>query len=250
MNWILAVPRESTSLFRRGRSAIQASHQVAQNSSTTTLPCNAPQSARAPSGACSSCVNCKGGAGVPLCGSAHTESDPKENAAIETRQRRQTALRLRTRPKFAFTCFPPFFPRRGLRGQNRGVNFSRPGRSRLLLYPYVCVSAVKRTSRQAAHNLLKHLSALLIILELIEARTGRSQQHYISRLRHDVGPVHRILQGFRMYDLDTSNLRFDLGRRRADRVHALHPLPQQVVEHAIVAALVFAAKNQMDARRK
>ena len=43
-------------------------------------------------------------------------------------------------------------------------------------------------------------------------------------------------------------LRFDLRRRRADRVDALHPLAQQIVEHGVVAAFVFAAENQVDVR--
>src|SRR5205814_9935437 len=39
-------------------------------------------------------------------------------------------------------------------------------------------------------------------------------------------------------------------RRRTDRVHPLRSLLQQFVERRVIAALVLAAKNKMDVRRK
>src|ERR1035437_9496998 len=105
MNWNLAKSSVAASLLRSGISATQGPHQVAQNSSTTTLPRKLCQSAFAPGGACSSCVNCNGGAGVPFSGSAHTESDPKRTVAKITRQRGQRKPQIRTRLKLMFAFF-------------------------------------------------------------------------------------------------------------------------------------------------
>src|SRR6202021_221021 len=102
------------------------------------------------------------------------------------------------------------------------------------------------SSPQSPHNLLKNLPALLIILELIEARTSRRQQHHIAWLRHSVRLAECVLQGLCVDHFNILNLRFDLRRRRPDRVHTLHPLPQQIIEHSVVAALVLAANNEMD----
>ena len=45
-------------------------------------------------------------------------------------------------------------------------------------------------------------------------------------------------------------MRLDLSGRRSNRIHALHPLPQQFVEQCVVAAFVFATQNQVDVRGK
>src|ERR1700728_3799683 len=108
----------------------------------------------------------------------------------------------------------------------------------------------KQASLQPPYNLLKHLSALLIILELIEARASWSQQHYITRLGYGIGLAQSVFQSFGVYDLDIFNLRLNLPRRRADRISPLHPLPQQVVEHTVVTTFILAAKNEVDVRRK
>ena len=58
--------------------------------------------------------------------------------------------------------------------------------------------------------------------------------------------ANRVFQGFGVIDFGRSvNLRFDLGSRRADRVNALHALPQEIVEHGVVAALILATENQV-----
>ena len=57
---------------------------------------------------------------------------------------------------------------------------------------------------ERAHNLFEHLSPVLIALELIETRAGRSQQHHVPRLRHGVRFAKSILQRLRMYNFYTS----------------------------------------------
>ena len=106
INWNLVGSSEATSLFRSGISATHPSHHVAQNSSTTTLPRRLCQSAFAPGGACSSCVNCNGGAGVPFSGSADAVNDPRRTVAKIARQRGQTAPRTCIRTKSAFMSTP------------------------------------------------------------------------------------------------------------------------------------------------
>ncbi len=83
---------------------------------------------------------------------------------------------------------------------------------------------ISGTSLQPPHNLLKHLPALLIILELIKAGASRSQQHHITRLGHSIRLAQRILQRLGVHNFDVLNLRFDLPGRRADRIHPLHAL--------------------------
>ena len=41
------------------------------------------------------------------------------------------------------------------------------------------------------------------------------------------------------------DLGFDLFRGFADRIHALHSLPQQIVQDGVVAPLVFASEDDM-----
>ena len=60
-----------------------------------------------------------------------------------------------------------------------------------------------------------------------------------------------VLQRLGVDDLSCAfDLRFDLVRGRADRVHALHPLAQQIVQHRVVAAFIFAAENQVNVAGK
>src|SRR5277367_2747710 len=77
-------------------------------------------------------------------------------------------------------------------------------------------------SRQPPHNLLEHLPALLVILELIEAGAGGRQQNHIARHCGRVRLANRILQSLGVNDLTLrkNNLALDLRRRRPDRVHA------------------------------
>src|ERR1700678_1211190 len=112
---------------------------------------------------------------------------------------------------------------------------------------------VKRLSSQPPHNSLKHPPPLLIILKLIEAGARRRQQHHITRLRHGIRLAESILQRLRMNDFYVpvfrrNDLRLDLPRRRADRIYPLHSLPQQFVEHAVIAAFILTAENEVDVR--
>ena len=107
-----------------------------------------------------------------------------------------------------------------------------------------CPSVVK-TSGQPLHYFLEHLPAMLVVAKLIEAGAGRSQQHDIAGLAARWPRASRLSPGSRRARSPAAalDLGLDLVRRRADRVNALHPLPQQFVQHGIVAALILAAKN-------
>ncbi len=77
------------------------------------------------------------------------------------------------------------------------------------------------------HHLFKHAPAMLIALELIEARTGRSKKNDVALRRRFAGTPNSIFQSFRVFDFGRPlNLRFDLRRRSANRVHALDSLAQ------------------------
>ncbi len=104
MNWNFAGSSDSTSWLRCGRLATQGEHQVAQNSSTTTLPFRLAQSALAPKGACSSFRESKGGAGVPFSGCAHSEAVPSKTAKRAIRLPRE-ATRMCTRSNIR--CISP-----------------------------------------------------------------------------------------------------------------------------------------------
>src|SRR5208283_730271 len=65
------------------------------------------------------------------------------------------------------------------------------------------------------------------------------------------GASDRVFQSLSVFDFGSAlNLRFDLGGRGPYGVDALHSLPQQLVEHGVVAALIFAPKNQVNIRRE
>ena len=91
---------------------------------------------------------------------------------------------------------------------------------------------------------------MFVALKLIEAGAGRSQQNNVARHSGLAGAPDGVFQSFRMIDFGSAlNLRFDLGGCGSYRVHALDALPQQVVEHCVVAALILAAENQVNVCR-
>src|ERR1035437_3145072 len=100
---------------------------------------------------------------------------------------------------------------------------------------------------QLANQVLEDPSAVFIAVKLIEAGTGRSQQHYIARTGGFAGALDRVLERPDAYDLSSSHLRLNLCRCRADGVHPLHSLFEQCIQHAVVAALVLATKNEVNA---
>src|SRR5438067_10587172 len=94
-------------------------------------------------------------------------------------------------------------------------------------------------------------STMLVVLKLIEARTGRSQQHDVSRLGEAAGTIHRILEGLAGQYFDGGlYMRADLFGRSAYGVDALHPFPQQMVHQRVVAVLVLAAEDEVNVAGK
>src|SRR6266481_8560881 len=103
--------------------------------------------------------------------------------------------------------------------------------------------------RQRMHCLFEHLTAMFVALKLIKAGASRSQKNHVTRDGSFARAADSVFQSLRMIDFGSAlNLRFDLGGRGPDGVHALHPLSQQFMEHGIVAALILAAENQVQVR--
>src|SRR4029077_9998064 len=104
--------------------------------------------------------------------------------------------------------------------------------------------------RQRIHRFFEHSPAMFVALELIKTGAGRSQKNHVACDGRFTRASDSIFQSFRMVDFDRAlNLRFDLRSRGPDGVHALHPLPQQLIEQAIVASLILAPENQMQVWR-
>src|SRR5258708_1791010 len=113
-------------------------------------------------------------------------------------------------------------------------------------------SITLRRSRhgQRMHRLFEHSPAMLVALKLIKAGARRSKKNNVAHHGRFTRAPHRIFQGFRTFDFGSAlNLRFDLAGRGADCVHALHPLPQQFMEHGVIAAFILAPKNQVQVWR-
>ena len=91
---------------------------------------------------------------------------------------------------------------------------------------------------------------MLVTPELVKTGTCGRQQDHIPRLSNRIRFPQSTLQSLSVNHLSAFNLRLDLLRRGANRIHALHPLPKQLVKNQVVAALILAAKNQMDVRGK
>src|ERR1700687_1728515 len=94
---------------------------------------------------------------------------------------------------------------------------------------------------QLANEVFEAPSTVFVTVKLIEAGTGRSQQHYIAGTGGLASALDRGLKRPHACDLGSLRLRLDLGGRRTDGVHALHPLLEQRIQHAVIAALVLAA---------
>jgi len=92
------------------------------------------------------------------------------------------------------------------------------------------------------HSFFEYSASVFITLKLIKAGTGGSKKNDISGHSRFAGSPNSVLESFRMFNFrSTLNLRFDLGGCGPDGVHALHSLPQQIVEYGIVAAFVLSA---------
>ncbi len=101
--------------------------------------------------------------------------------------------------------------------------------------------------RPAHDNFFEQPPAMLIVLKLIEARASRSKQNNVPATADSLA---RRTAFSRVPACSISgralNLRLDLRRRRTNRVHPFHPLPQQIVKHAVIAAFILAAENQSE----
>src|ERR1039457_3757299 len=103
---------------------------------------------------------------------------------------------------------------------------------------------------QLANQVFEYPSAVFVAVKLIEAGAGWSQQHYIARTGRFTGPLDRGLQRPDTCDLSSLRLRLDLSGSRANGIDALHSLLEQRIQHTVVAALVLAAKNEVNAAGK
>src|ERR1039458_8456911 len=100
---------------------------------------------------------------------------------------------------------------------------------------------------QLANQVFEYPSAVFVAVKLIEAGASWSQQYYIARTDRFASPLDCGLQRPDARDLSSLRLRLNLCGSRADGVHALHSLLEQRIQHTVVAALVLAAKNEVDA---
>src|SRR5271155_4729743 len=92
---------------------------------------------------------------------------------------------------------------------------------------------------------------MFVILELVEAGARGRKQNDIARRSTFAGASESVFERLRALNFGRAlNLRLDLGGRGSNRIDAFHSPPQQLIEHRVVAALVLAAKNQMNIRRK
>jgi len=88
---------------------------------------------------------------------------------------------------------------------------------------------------------------MLIAGELIEAGTGRRQQHNVAFGRQIRGLANGRLQRLGAGNRDRcADLRFDLCRSCTDCVHTFYALCDQQLQFAVVAALVLAAEDEVN----
>ena len=106
-------------------------------------------------------------------------------------------------------------------------------------------------SASSADELLENASAMLVILKLVEARAGRSQQNRVAGLRALGGDFHGARHRSRALDgNDAAKLRFDLVRGAADQQHHARVPPQRIAQDRVIAAFVLAAQNHQQRCRE
>src|ERR1017187_5858503 len=103
---------------------------------------------------------------------------------------------------------------------------------------------------QLANQVFEYPSAVFVAVKLIEAGAGWSQQHNIARTGRFASPLDRGLQRPGACDLSSLRLRLDFCGGCANGIDPLHSLLEQRIQHTVVAALVLAAKNEVDAAGK
>src|SRR5579863_1525212 len=102
-----------------------------------------------------------------------------------------------------------------------------------------------RFLRQSAHEILKHPPTLLVILELVETRTRRSQQHHVSSPRSLGSHFNRARQRFGALQRHaaSANLLFNLLRSCPNQQRHNRLFPQRLLQHRVVATLILATQN-------
>src|SRR5664280_1267426 len=103
---------------------------------------------------------------------------------------------------------------------------------------------------QLANQIFENPSAVLVAVKLIEAGASWSQQHYIARTGRFTRALYCGLERPDACDLSPSRLRLDLGGGRTNGIDALHSLLEQRIQHTVIAAFVFAAKNEVNVAGK
>src|SRR5208337_1186267 len=147
------------------------------------------------------------------------------------------ALKIITAPNRQSTSVTP--------NSQRSVS-ERLAKSSTLIRRMLCGSRV-----QVSDELLEDPSALLVILELVEAGAGRGQNHDISGLRGVRGDFHRAVQrGGAFYGHAAGDLLFNFVRSRANQERKNGFFSERLLQEGVVAALVFPAQNNQDAPEK
>src|SRR5690242_17635955 len=101
-----------------------------------------------------------------------------------------------------------------------------------------------RPFHNRADQFFENAATMLVIFELIETGTGRSQQHGIACTRAIVRERHGALEGSGALGRHrTAELGGNFFRSRADQQNELGPLAQQGNQWRVIAALILAAEN-------
>src|SRR5947209_8639362 len=101
------------------------------------------------------------------------------------------------------------------------------------------------------YQILKDSPALLIALELIEARARRRKQDRIARARAGPGFGYRAVERLRFYQpRRTRELRFDFFGRSPDQQRGAGLLLKPVPEERVIAALVLTAEDDPEIARE
>src|SRR5690349_22714852 len=101
------------------------------------------------------------------------------------------------------------------------------------------------------HKLFEDAAAVLVILKLVEAGAGGSEQDNIAGARGVSGGFDGAVEGSGLLDGHTaSDLLFDFVRGGANQKREDGFFPQWGLQHGIVAAFVFSTQNNQDAAGK
>ena len=125
------------------------------------------------------------------------------------------------------------------------------GTSRQVIHPLSEESCLSNSRAIDANEFLEDMSAMLVILKLVEAGAGRSENHDVARLGGMCGDLHGAVQGDGAFDGHAAgDLLFDFVRGGANQQSKNGFFAQGLLQDGVVAALVFSAENDQDAARK